>query len=230
MGKDSKATLFEASLMGAGIPLRKTASRGFARASTSVLDEARQQGFEQLFRELGGLEEASGVFSAGDWDLADDDGMFLEFDEASHFHRYRAHTLTLPWTNQLPWAEDYRRYCAHYEGKARVDRRFWTGPAEKQFGAASPKRDFTGNGGPRWKQRALYDAVRDAVALHTDGIGLIRVSIYDVIDGMPLGKLLKPGKTIDPEQLEKLVARRTIPAALADKPTGLRHDVQRIPA
>jgi hypothetical protein len=224
VGKDSKATLFEASLLDAGIPLRKTKDRGFARATTAVLDEARQLGFEQLFRELGGLEEANGVFTAGDWDLADDEGLFLEFDEASHFHRYRAQSLSLPWSEQLPWTNDYRRYCANFETKARVDRRFWTGTAEKQFGTASPKRDFTGNGGPRWKQRALYDAVRDAVALHTDGIGLIRVSIYDEINGVPLGKLLKPGKTINPEQLEKLVARRTIPAALADKPVTTLQD------
>lgn len=230
MGTISKADQFEASLLNMGIRIRKTTKRGFKRASTSDLGAAQQRAFAPAFSDLGGLEEARGVFTAGDWDLADDDGMFLEFDEASHFHRYRALTLTMPWSVQLPWAEDYHGYCANYEGKARVDRRFWTWPAEKQFGTASPKRDFTGNGGPRWKQRALYDAVRDAVALHTDGIGLIRISVYDKIDGVPLRKLLKPGKLLDPGKLAELVKRRRIPAALAEKSHAAPHYLRSIAA
>ena len=212
MGRISKAKLLEASLSNAGIPLRDTSKRGFKRATTAGLDEAHRQAFSQLFGDLGGLEEANGVFTAGDWDLADGQGMYLEFDEDAHFHRYRGQTLELPWSTQLPWTADYQGYCVDFESKARVFGGFWTGgAAERQFGPASAKRDFTGNGGPRWKQRALYDAVRDAVALHTEGIGLIRVSIYDKIDGVPLGRLLKPGKLVAPHQLEKLIARRTIP-------------------
>jgi hypothetical protein len=219
MGKISKAKLFEASLLHAGIPLRDTSKRGFTRASTAGLGGAQQQAFAQLFRELGGLEGSNGVFTAGDWDLADDKGMYLEFDEDAHFHRYRGLTLDLPWSAQLPWTEDYRRYCEDFESKTRVFGGFWTGgAAERQFGPASARRDFTGNGGPRWKQRALYDAVRDAVALYTEGIGLIRVSIYDEINGVPLGKLLKPGKLVAPQQLEELIARRTIPAGTANQP------------
>lgn len=219
MGKISKAKLFEASLINAGIPIRDTSKRGLKRASTLGLGEAQRQAFSQLFRGLGGLEESNGIFIAGDWDLADEKGMYLEFDEDAHFHRYRAQTLKLPWSAQLPWTEDYRRYCSDFESKTRVFGGFWTGTAaERQFGPASARRDFTGNGGPRWKQRALYDAVRDAVALHTDGIGLIRVSIYDEIDGVPLGKLLKPGKLVAPQQLEQLIARRTIPIDTADQP------------
>lgn len=87
----------------------------------------------------------------------------------------------------------------------------------KPFGPAAARRTFTGNGGPRWKQRALYVAVRDAIALHTEGIGLIRVSIYDKIDGVPLGRLLKPGKLVAPQQLEKLTARRTIPTGTTNQ-------------
>ncbi|MFF5794634.1 hypothetical protein ACFY5D_21530 [Paeniglutamicibacter sp. NPDC012692] len=96
MGRISKAKLLEASLLNAGIPLRDTSKRGFSRATSAGLDEARQQAFSQLFRDLGGLEEANGVFTAGDWDLADDKGMYLEFDEDAHFHRYRGLTLKLP--------------------------------------------------------------------------------------------------------------------------------------
>lgn len=212
MGKTSKAKLFELSLLNAGIPLRDTSKRGFKRATTAGLDKVQQQVFSQLFRDLGGLEESNGVFTAGDWDLADERGMYLEFDEDAHFHRYRGQTLTLPWSAQLPWTNDYRRYCVDFESKARVFGGYWTGSAaERQFGPASARRDFTGNGGPRWKQRALYDAVRDAVALQTEGIGLIRVSIHDQIDGVPLGRLLKPGKLVAPQQLRKLIAHRTIP-------------------
>ncbi|GAA5228648.1 DUF7255 family protein [Paeniglutamicibacter antarcticus] len=212
MGKISKAKLFESSLLNAGIPLRDTSKRGFKRATTAGLDKAQQQIFAQLFRDLGGLGESHGVFTAGDWDLADDHGMFLEFDEDTHFNRYRGQTLALPWSSQLPWTNDYQRYCVDFESKARVFGGYWTGEAaERQFGPASARRDFTANGGPRWKQRALYDAVRDAVALQTEGIGLIRVSIHDQIDGVPLGKLLKPGKLLAPQQLRKLIADRTIP-------------------
>lgn len=212
MGKISKAKLFESSLLNAGYALRATSKRGFTRATTAGLDKARQQVFSELFRDLGGLEESNGVFTAGDWDLADDHGMYLEFDEDAHFHRYRRQTLSLPWSPHLPWTDDYRRYCVDFESKARVFGGYWTGDtAERQFGPAAARRDFTGNGGPRWKQRALYDAVRDAVALQTEGIGLIRVSIHDQIDGVPLGKLLKPGKPIAPQQLRNLIAHRTIP-------------------
>lgn len=219
MGKISKAKLFEASLHNAGIPLRDTSKRGFKRATTAALDKAAQLAFAQLFRDLGGREESNGVFTAGDWDLADDEGMYLEFDEDAHFHRYRRQTLTLPWSAQLPWTEDYQGYCVDFESKARVFGGYWTGDAaERQFGPASARRDFTGNGGPRWKQRALYDAVRDAVALQTPGIGLVRVSIHDRIDGVPLGKLLKPGKLVAPHPLRNLIARRTLPVEAADQP------------
>lgn len=218
MGKISKAKLLEASLINAGIPLRDTSKRGFKRATTAELGEAQRQVFSHLFRDLGGLEESNSVFIAGDWDLADDKGMYLEFDEDAHFHRYRGQTLKLPWSAQLPWTADYQRYCVDFESKARVFGGFWTGgAAERQFGPAAARRNFTGNGGPRWKQRALYDAVRDAVALHTEGLGLIRVSIYDKIDGVPLGRLLKPGKLVAPQQLEKLLACRTIPASTTNQ-------------
>lgn len=217
MGKISKAKLLEASLINAGIPIRGTSKRGFRRATTAGLGESGQQVFAQLFRDLGGVGESNGDFTAGDWDFADDGGMFLEFDEDAHFHRYRGQTLQLPWSVHLPWTDDYRRYCLDFESKARVFGGSWTGDAaERQFGPASARRDFTGHGGPRWKQRALYDAVRDAVALNTEGIGLIRVSVYDEIDGLPLGRLLKPGKLVAPRQLEKLMARRTIPTGTAD--------------
>ena len=218
MGRISKAKLFEASLLHAGLPLRDTSKRGFTRASTAGLGEAQQQAFAQLFGELGGLEGSNGVFTAGDWDLGDDQGMYLEFDEDAHFHRYRGQTLDLPWSAQLPWTADYQGYCVDFESKARVFGGFWSvDSAERQFGPAAARRTFTGNGGPRWKQRALYDAVRDAVALHTEGIGLIRVSIYDKIDGVPLGRLLKPGKLVAPQQLEKLIARRTIPTGTTNQ-------------
>ena len=95
---------------------------------------------------------------------------------------------------QLPWTDDYRRYCLDFESKSRVFGGFWTGnAAERQFGPASARRDFTGHGDPRWKQRALYD-------------------------GVPLGNLLKPGKIVAPQQLEKLMARRTIPTGTAEHP------------
>jgi hypothetical protein len=218
MGKISKAKLLESSLLNAGIALRNTSKRGFKRATTAGLDNAGQDVFSQLFRDLGGLEESNGVFTAGDWDLADDHGMYLEFDEDAHFHRYRSQTLSLPWSAQLPWTDDYQGYCVDFESKARVFGGYWTSDAaERQFGPAAARRDFTGNGGPRWKQRALYDAVRDAVALQTEGIGLIRVSIHDRIDGVPLGKLLKPGKLLAPQKLRKLIAQRTIPVGTADQ-------------
>ncbi|MCU1424233.1 MAG: hypothetical protein JWM51_524 [Microbacteriaceae bacterium] len=60
--------------------------------------------------------------------------------------------------------ESYLLYCAQYERIA-LDTRsslgFWTNPgAEAQFGPSAPRRDLSGEGSARWKQRALYDAMR----------------------------------------------------------------------
>ena len=64
MGKISKAKLFEASLLNAGIPLRDTSKRGFKRATTAGLDKAAQLAFAQLFRDLGGREDLVSTLSA----------------------------------------------------------------------------------------------------------------------------------------------------------------------
>lgn len=80
------------------------------------------------------------------------------------------------------------------------------------FGEAAPPRVFEKSGSPRWKQRALYDAVKDAYAVHERGISLARVSLHDEIGGLGVHQALKPrGSGLDPVALRDFLAARTIP-------------------
>jgi hypothetical protein len=51
---------------------------------------------------------------------------------------------------------------------------------ESQFGPASKPKDLSGNGAPRWKQRAFYDFVKDFSPLLV-GVKVVRVAIWDVV-------------------------------------------------
>jgi hypothetical protein len=83
--------------------------------------------------------------------------------------------------------------------------------AERIFGKAADRGNFEGNGSPRWKVRALYDAAKDLCAI--DGsIRLARLSIYDTIDGVPLGELLLRSTPVDVPALRDLLEERTIGA------------------
>ena len=160
-------------------------------------------------RELGGILAAPKL-APGSWDIAYSNGSVVELDEDMHFNRYRLTTLDAPWAPQLPWAKDYRGYSVRGEGRSGAGGKRWTNPsAEKMFGSADPDGVFGQHGAPRWKQRALYDSMKDAAAA-AGNVRLARVSIYDVVEGRPLNEVLYGRAKVAPEAVAELVIRRMV--------------------
>jgi len=166
-----------------------------------------------LYRALGGSAEEFVVFRPGVWDIVLTDGLIVELDEEQHFNRYRRATLEPDWTDELPWASDYRRFCDEQEAAAlRKAKRggYWASPStERMFGPAASPGEFAGTGSPRWKQRALYDAMRDALAAAGE-VRLARVAVWDDIEGTTLARVLDGRVDVDPASLLELLDRRGI--------------------
>lgn len=149
-------------------------------------------------------------FAPGGWDIALTGGLLVELDEESHFNRHRAATLDLPWGRCLPWNGPYERYCAEFEHRAGAGGGFWTSPSSaRMFGGADAPGVHGQYGSPRWKQRAVYDAIKDAWALSMPNYTLARLSIYDEVGGVLLGKALEGKAELDPAALRGLVESRT---------------------
>lgn len=150
------------------------------------------------------------------WDMVLHDGTIIEFDESQHFNRYRHATLVRCGLD-FPWTEAYKYYCKQYESIAKASGNARSGKrspkldglsvAEMQFGVAS------GRGGdgnpPRWKQRAVYDMMRDFATACVPGRRLARLSAYDDVAGVRLGPALAEPNTIDVAALHRLIASRT---------------------
>jgi len=184
-------------------------------ATTKSLPKRVRAEIIDLHRALGG---PAGYldFTSGVWDFATADGLFIEFDEQLHFNRYRGLTLELPWRGRLPWSTAYAHFSIDHEDaclKAGSYSKKWTStPTKTMLGQADPPGILGAHGSPRWKQRAIYDAVRDAYAVHTPGVALARVSIYDEIGGRGVRRALgKGGSGLDPVALRDFIAARTIP-------------------
>jgi hypothetical protein len=143
----------------------------------------------ELYRELGGRREPDSL-KPGAWDVLVD-GVLVELDEQLHFNRYRALTLqgkSYNGASRFPLAA-YRSFCAtredvclkHGKGQGR-----WINPStEAHFGSASPRGNLSGNGSPRWKQRAVYDFMKDLTQLNADAAPLARIAIWDPLPGLP---------------------------------------------
>ena len=71
-----------------------------------------------------------------------------------------------------------------------------------------PPGDLVGDGAPRWKQRAVYDALKDTVLLLPGGIRLARVATHDTVEGMSLGAVLGGLAAVDPRSILALVESR----------------------
>ncbi|WP_422758930.1 DUF7255 family protein [Paenarthrobacter sp. C1] len=209
------AEAFRSELVKAGYDLLpKDATNRKDLATTKELPASVRAEIADLHRALGG---AAGYldFTSGKWDFATADGLFIEFDEQLHFNRYRGTTDRLPWAEGIPWAADYLHYSSVHEDQCLIAGGYggkWTNPStEKMFGVADPPRVFDRNGSPRWKQRALYDAVKDAYAAHRPEISLARVSIHDEIGGRGVLKALgRRGEGLDAATLREFLAARTI--------------------
>ncbi len=167
----------------------------------------------ELYRALGGEVEEFAVFRPGVWDIVLADGLIVELDEEQHFNRYRRTTLAVPWADDLPWARDFRRYCVEHEDAALKKAKrggYWASPStEAMFGAADAPGVFAASGSPRWKQRALYDAMRDVLAAAGE-VRLARVAVWDEIGGTTLARVLDGRAEVEHDALAELVARRTV--------------------
>lgn len=125
----------------------------------------------------------------GAWDVLVD-GVLVELDEQLHFNRYRALTLQARSYNGIPHfpAAAYQGLCStredvclkHGRGQGR-----WINPStEAHFGPASPRGDLSGNGSRRWKQRAVYDLMKDLTQLDPDAAPLARIAIWDLLPSL----------------------------------------------
>ena len=116
------------------------------------------------------------------------------------------------WAEDLLWRDDYLRYSADHEGAAlkKASRGgYWASPStERMFGPADAPGVFGKGGAPRWKQRALYDAMRDALAA-TGTVRLSRVAVWDVVGETTLARVLDGRADVDHDALAELVAQRT---------------------
>jgi hypothetical protein len=210
------ADAFRSELVKAGYDvLPKDVTNQMDLATTKGLPEHARTEIIDLHRSLGGTGGYLD-FTSGKWDFATADGLFIEFDEKLHFNRYRSLTDRLTWSRGIPWSPAYFHYSSAHEVaclKAGGYGGKWTSPSsEKMFGVADPPRVFGQNGSPRWKHRALYDAVKDTCAVHKQGISLARVSIHDEIGGRGVHQALgRRGGGLNSVALRGFVAARTIP-------------------
>ncbi|MFC9964579.1 hypothetical protein ACFVH4_10095 [Nocardia ignorata] len=179
---------------------------------------------DALYTELGGTQPMPRL-RPGAWDLAFTSGLVVELDEELHFNRYRAQTLMAFQTSVLPWHADYLDFCTNHEHQClaagRWGSRWTTRPCEAMFGLPGPTGDLDGAGAPRWKQRALYDSVKDLIATQTPTVRLARVSVWDRVDGAVLGDALDKNAVVNPERLAAFLAQRTCTAAGLSGTTGL---------
>lgn len=167
-----------------------------------------------LFRELGGVPEYASALAPQGWDLQAD-GVLIELDEDLHFNRYRSLSLDVPWASHLPWFRDYASYAEEKEDMCLRAGRYqgkWASPSsDRMFGGSDPEGVLGELGASRWKQRAIYDTIKDAHALQTPGVALARVAIHDDIGGLNINKAAKKNVLLDPAILRAYVDARTIP-------------------
>jgi hypothetical protein len=137
------------------------------------------------YQSLGGLLSCPPM-SPGGWDI-EFDGIALELDEVLHFNCYRGRTLQSDAYSALsgfPMAE-YVRFCVQHEGECSKAGSYlgkWTNPSTaRQFGPPAACGELSGNGSPRWKQRAFYDFMKDALPLVSD-LRVARLAVWDVLD------------------------------------------------
>jgi len=138
----------------------------------TLLPPARREAIVDLYAVLGGRADPASL-RPGSWDLAFEAGVVVELDEELHFNRYRLATLVPRWTEQLPWRSRYTTFCTERESECLAAGRWgrrWTNPScEGHFGAPDPPGQLVPAGSPRWKQRALYDAIKDAAGIAGSG-------------------------------------------------------------
>lgn len=159
------------------------------------LSDTQLKNIEAIYKKLGGVLEKPPI-NYGKYDIILKDKV-VEVDEENHFNRYREITLTSPFYKSHKGFDTsaYKSYCHLYESKCRSYGKFWSSPStEKQFGKAGTNGDFSNGGSSRWKQRAYYDFIKDHLK-EVYNIPVIRLSIYDQLNGVTLHEILTKNKT-----------------------------------
>lgn len=202
-----RASILAELLMAAGL----TADPPPGRPSVEELPGPVMDDLFVLYQSLGGVLDRPAL-RPGAWDLKIG-GVRIELDEELHFNRYRATTLRRAWAVALPWTASYLDMCGQHEPEClragRWGQRWTSEPSARMFGGgARPGDIYSDAGAPRWKQRALYDAVKDAIAAHTD-VKVARLSVHDLVSGRRLGDALEGRATVDLRELLALVESRT---------------------
>lgn len=166
-----------------------------------------------IFRELGGVPACQTALAPRGWDMQADQ-VLIEFDEDLHFNRYRSLSLATPWAPDLPWSTLYGDYAMAMEGlcmkAGRHGGKWANSSSDRMFGGSDEKGVLEPLGASRWKQRAFYDAVKDAYALYSPMVSLARVSIHDQIGGKNVNQATKEGILLDPEALRAFLTARTV--------------------
>jgi hypothetical protein len=169
-----------------------------------------------IYHQLGGILRQPVLRPGGsDFVAATPDGTVaaIELDEELHFNRYRELTLKANWYRDVSWANEYTARCRSAEPRCLRDgtwgRRWTTARSEALFGPAGPPGQLDGLGAPRWKQRAIYDAMKDLAALSA-GPPLARLSIFDCLGGPKLEAVLDGSASVTPAILQQHVAERLI--------------------
>lgn len=167
-----------------------------------------------IFRDLGGVPAHEAALAPSGWDMQADQ-ILIEFDEDLHFNRYRTISLATPWASDLPWSISYGAYSTGMEGmclKAGSHGGKWASPSsDRMFGSSGEEGVLDPLGSSRWKQRAIYDAIKDAYALYSPEVSLARVSIHDQIGDVNVNQAMKKEILLEPEALRAFLSARTIP-------------------
>lgn len=157
------------------------------RPGLDELEPELARAVKDCYRKLGGRVENPRL-RPGAWDLVVNNVM-VELDEDLHFNRYRALTLDSETYSMLAGFPlgDYRSYAAAREADCLAAGSYggkWTNAScERHFGPAGSLRDLRGAGAPRWRQRALYDFMKDLAPLQ-DGTMVARIAIWDPLPGV----------------------------------------------
>ena len=163
---------------------------------------------EALYLSLGGIPESIERWAPGPWDLAFANGLIVELDEEQHFNRYRAATLRSRSIRSLPWTDHYLGYCAEFERRCVQKARglgYWTSASsERFFGPSSDRGDLSEPGPARWKQRAFYDAMRDAASRRI----LARISVHDRVNDRTIESILRTDDLDDAHEIADLITSR----------------------
>jgi len=194
----------------------KAAERKYSKLTLEkIIDYGLYNEVKNTYLKLGGLQEIFPIRFGG-WDM-EFDTVVVELDEQRHFNRYRNLTLESTIYEQLPRFPLglYKQYCSSYEEECLKSGGFggyWTNEScETHFGTASIPKNLSGNGSPRWKQRAFYDYLKD-ICILTNNIPLVRISIWDSIpiEGRPelVMNILKKKKPEGIKELQTLIQNR----------------------